>query len=127
MNAQLFVWLIICHWLADWTHLSTPWMLAAKKYGTPLFPIAVHAAVHAILMGTVLIVGFGLHGGRLAGLVLFQLATHTAMDWFKGYSASLFRGSLDNPACKSFWWMMGADQLVHILVIFQMSLWAAQR
>ena len=46
--------LMSCHWLADFTHLSTPYMLKAKSKGSPLLPIFSHACVHGFLMGIVL-------------------------------------------------------------------------
>ncbi|MEO6902401.1 MAG: hypothetical protein ABI315_04515 [Bacteroidia bacterium] len=50
-NSILLISLFFCHFLADFTHLSTNWMLSAKRLGKPLFPILSHAAVHAALMG----------------------------------------------------------------------------
>lgn len=47
---QVLIALNFCHFLGDYTHLSTNWMLTAKRLGKPLFPILVHAFVHSILM-----------------------------------------------------------------------------
>lgn len=81
MVATLLI-LNLCHWAADFTHLSTAWMLNAKRFGKPLFPILVHAGVHALLF---FIAVFALHGiemGLLAAAV--QLPTHFVIDVTKG-------------------------------------------
>ncbi len=52
--AILFM-LMVCHYLADFTVLSTGWMLKAKQFGKPLYPILAHASVHALLMGFVML------------------------------------------------------------------------
>ncbi|MCX6185983.1 MAG: hypothetical protein NTU43_03160, partial [Bacteroidetes bacterium] len=54
MQTQILIGLFICHWLADYTLLSTAWMLNAKRFGKPLFPIFIHAAMHTMLMSLVL-------------------------------------------------------------------------
>ena len=48
--AWLLAFLLIGHFLGDFTPLSTPSMLRAKAVGTPLGPIGAHAAVHAGLV-----------------------------------------------------------------------------
>jgi hypothetical protein len=50
-QTTILIGLFICHFLADYTHLSTAWMLNAKRLGTPLFPIFCHAFVHMFIMG----------------------------------------------------------------------------
>lgn len=49
-QTALLIGLFFCHFLADYTHLSTAWMLNAKRFGKPLFPIFIHALVHGSLM-----------------------------------------------------------------------------
>ncbi len=51
MQTYILIGLFICHFLADYTHLSTNWMLNAKRLGKPLHPILIHAMVHTLLMG----------------------------------------------------------------------------
>jgi hypothetical protein len=99
MNSTALFALIVlnvCHWAADFTHLSTDWMLNAKKYGKPLYPIFVHALVHAILF--------------------FQLTTHFFIDLLKGKINFLFR-RLEDPTNKFHWWVFGADQFMHHLIV----------
>ena len=50
IQTETLIILFACHWLADYTHLSTAWMLNAKRLGKPLLPIFAHALVHASLM-----------------------------------------------------------------------------
>lgn len=104
----------LCHWAADFTHLSTTWMLNAKQVGKPLLPIFAHAGVHA---GLFFIAVFALHGIDKAILAAaIQLPTHFSIDVLKGKMNVWF------PELKSFenkfhWWVFGADQMLHQSVI----------
>lgn len=114
--------LFVCHWLADYTHLSTPWMLSAKRLGKPFYPIFIHALVHACLM-LVTLAAFGLSGLPLAGLFLFQLLSHFLIDVWKGRMNHWFP-SLQSPSNKWHWVVFGFDQLMHTVVIILMSAFA---
>ena len=73
----LLALLFVCHFLADFSPLSTDWMLRSKSKGSPLFPIFVHAGIHALLMFAVLIFFTPvLLAIKLAG---FQLICHFAI------------------------------------------------
>jgi hypothetical protein len=109
-----FIALNVCHWAADFTHLSTDWMLNAKRYGKPLYPIFVHALVHALLFFTVVCVLYDKEKAVFAGG--FQLVTHFMIDLVKGKINFWFR-SLEDPTNKFHWWLFGGDQLMHHLVI----------
>lgn len=104
----------VCHWAADFTHLSTDWMLNAKRYGKPLYPIFVHALVHAILFFTTVWALYDLDKAIFAGG--FQLITHFMIDLIKGRLSFWFR-RLEDPSNKYHWWVFGADQFMHHLVI----------
>ncbi len=107
--------LFACHWAADYTHLSTKWMLDAKRFGTPSLPILAHAAVHATLMGLLtFIFGYGLLSALY--VFLFQLVTHFLIDVWKG-KMNIWFPILQNPAIKWHWWVFGFDQLLHAYVI----------
>lgn len=123
MQTQILIGLFICHWLADYTHLSNAWMLDAKRLGKPLYPIFTHAFIHASLMLVFLALGFGLSGLKLAALFGFQLGTHFLIDVWKGRMNGWFP-SLQSPANKWHWIVFGFDQLLHALVIVAMSLFA---
>jgi hypothetical protein len=117
MNSTIlfvFIALNVCHWLPDFTHLSTDWMLNAKKYGKPLYPIFIHALVHALLFFAVILVAYDLNKALFAGG--FQLVTHFLIDLTKGKLSFWFR-TLEDPTNKFHWWLFGGDQLMHHLVI----------
>lgn len=122
MQTQILIGLFICHFLADYTHLSTAWMLNAKRLGKPLFPIFIHAEMHTMLMSLVLgwFIGFT---NDWAYLVIFQWVTHFLIDVWKGRMNGWFP-SLQSPANKWHWIVFGFDQLLHALVIIGMSLYA---
>lgn len=106
-----------CHWAADFTHLSTPWMLQAKSKGTPLFPIAVHAAVHGGMMGLVALL---LYDPRSAFWVLgLEWGSHFLIDVGKGRLQAAF-ATLADPNNPYHWWAFGLDQWLHQAVIMGM-------
>lgn len=111
---SVFIALSVCHWLADFTHLSTDWMLNAKRYGKPLYPIFVHALVHALLFFVAVWLFYDRDKAIFAGL--FQLTTHFIIDLVKGKINFFFR-KLEDPTNKYHWWLFGFDQLMHHLVI----------
>lgn len=118
----LLVSLLITHWLADYTHLSTKWMLDAKTRGRPLLPIFAHAAVHAALVLAVLLAF--IDPGKALLLALFQLTSHFLIDVGKGRMGVWFP-SLKNPANRGHWYLFGLDQLLHQLVIVVIAAAAA--
>ena len=125
----LLLSLFFCHFLADFTHLSTNWMLKAKRFGKPLFPIFCHALVHACLMGLVLeiychytIAGYEtklFELTRVDKLFFLQLVTHFLIDMCKGRMNFWFP-SLTDPSNKWHWVIFGADQFLHATVILIM-------
>ena len=123
MQTQILIGLFICHFLADYTHLSTAWILNAKRLGKPLYPIFTHAFIHASLMLVLLALVFGFSGFKLAVLFGFQLITHFLIDVWKGRMNGWFP-TLQSPANKWHWIVFGFDQLLHALVIIGMSLYA---
>lgn len=129
MKETLLVLLFTCHWLADYTWLSTSWMLNAKRFGKPLIPIAAHAGVHALSMGFVL--HFYLNGHLLKfdivdKLILFQFGTHFLIDVWKGRMNGWFP-LLQSPANKLHWVVFGLDQLLHAIVIITMVYFATNQ
>ena len=122
MQTQILIGLFICHFLADYTHLSTAWMLNAKRLGKPLFPIFSHAGLHTILM--FLFLSFFTNDlGLVFKLSAFQLITHFLIDVWKGRMNGWFP-ALQSPANKWHWIVFGFDQLLHALVIIAMSIYA---
>lgn len=118
MEPLLLILLFVCHYLADYTHLSTPDMLAAKRVGYPYYPIFTHAAIHASLMHTV-IAFYGVSNIVLLSCSLLQLSSHFIIDVLKG-KMNVWFPSVANPANKEHWYIFGLDQLLHHCVIVAM-------
>lgn len=114
----LILLLLVCHLLADFSPLSTDWMLRAKSKGSPFFPIAVHAAVHAALMLVVLL--FFIPFAFALKLAALQWICHFAIDVWKGKMGVWFPVFV-NSANKNFWMLFGFDQFLHQLVILIMA------
>jgi hypothetical protein len=115
-QTTILIGLFICHFLADYTHLSTSWMLNAKRLGKPLHPILTHAMVHTLLMG-IFLGCLGISNTLL--LMGFQLITHFLIDVWKGRMNGWFP-ALQSPANKWHWVVFGFDQLLHAIVIIIM-------
>ncbi len=115
----LLILLNICHWLADYTWLSTSWMLNAKRLGKPILPILAHAGVHSLLM---LFACWAYTGNFKLGLLAFaiQLPTHFAIDVWKGRMNEWFP-VLQSPANKLHWVIFGFDQLLHQIIIIYIA------
>ncbi len=120
---KLLILLNFCHLLGDFSPLSTAWMLNAKRFGKPLFPIFVHAAVHASLMLSVLFFFTELKYALL--LAGFQLITHFIIDVWKGRMNGWFPVFSDMNN-KAYWFLFGFDQLLHQMVILTMVWYMAQ-
>lgn len=119
MQSIILAGLFVCHWMADYTHLSCSWMLSAKRLGKPLFPILVHGFVHAFLM-TLFLLLIGVSVYKLDVLFGIQMLSHFLIDLWKGRMNGWFP-SLQLPTNKWHWIIFGLDQLLHSLVIVWMS------
>ena len=109
---KLLISLLVCHFLADYC-LTTPQMIAAKASGKKLQHVALHALVHAALMGAVLL---AFCVSCVVGLFALELVTHFVIDYGKGFLGRKFPAFADNTK-KLFWMLYGLDQLLHLLVI----------
>ena len=107
-----------CHFIGDFTHASRPWMLSAKRFGTPTLPIFAHAIVHAVLMGVVCWLMLSWKAGLVA--LIIQLSTHFAIDVSKGRMNRSF-DKFQDPARYPHWYLFGADQMAHNVVILAIS------
>lgn len=105
MQTLILIGLFFCHLLADYTHLSTTWMLNAKKIGKPFIPIMVHAMVHALLMG-IFLSCFGI--SNVIWLMVFQFITHFLIDVWKG-KMNVWFPNLQNNSNKWHWIVFGTD------------------
>ena len=113
-------WLMAClmigHFLGDFTPLATARMQNAKTAAKPLWPIAAHAGVHAILAGLAIAL-IAAPGLSLLGIaVAIELASHFLIDTVR---ARISRDSeaLRNVSKGAFWTFLGLDQLLHGLVL----------
>ena len=120
----ILIVLFFCHWLADFTHLSTNRMLKAKRFGTPLFPILAHAAAHAGLMGFALFLWRVYYSlpvmNSVTYAILLQWLSHFLIDLWKG-KMNVWFPSLQDPANKFHWYIFGFDQFLHTVVIIIMA------
>ena len=90
-------------------------MIRAKADGRNIWPILLHASVHALLVGVCLLV-FGVAWKLLLLLVLAELVTHFLIDTAKGRFTSRFPKLADMQQ-KPYWMLYGFDQLLHLFVI----------
>lgn len=111
---KLLILLNICHFLGDFSPLSTSKMLQAKEKGWPLPPIFLHACIHGVLMFSVLIFFVDL---KLACyLMAFEITTHFFIDVWKG-RMNVWLPIVADPKNKYHWMLFGFDQLLHQVVI----------
>jgi len=110
----LLIALLVCHYLADFC-LTMPRMIRAKADGKELWPIALHAAIHAVLMGLCLLV-YGAEWWLLLVLMMVELCSHFAIDVLKAQISIRFPYWSDNWR-KPYWMLYGFDQLLHQMVV----------
>ena len=111
----LFLGFEIKHFFADYM-LQPGWMLAGKGNLRQLGG-HVHAAVHALFSGLVMLAA-GAPVAILAALVLAEYVVHYALDYAKiHYSAGVH--VVDKP--RRFWALHGVDQLTHQLTYAAMT------
>lgn len=111
---KLLVALLFCHYLADFC-LTWPSLIRSKADGKKVWPIAQHAAVHALLIGMCLLL-YGTDLKLLFWLMAFEWMTHFFIDTMKS------RLTVANPLLvdsrhKSYWVLYGFDQLLHQMVV----------
>jgi hypothetical protein len=122
-NIFLVLTLFLAHYLGDFTHLSTPKMLEAKRFADKKMPILAHAFVHAILQAFVFAV-FGFSVNAVASSFFAHLFFHFCIDVWKGKMNANFE-ILQNPAKKPHWYIFGLDQFFHqvtiLIVVYLLS------
>jgi hypothetical protein len=114
--AVLLVVLFVGHFLGDFTPLATARMLEAKLTGSPIGPIALHALVHAVLVGLAVTAIARPVPMLILAAVTVEFWTHLGLDWIKG-KMSVRRPALGDPDQPIFWTALGIDQLAHALVL----------
>ena len=111
---RLLIALLVCHYLADYC-LTLPVMIRAKADGRNLWPIMLHAAVHALLVGLCLLT-WGVAWKLLLLLAAVELATHFFIDTCKARLSAHYSYMADIHN-KSYWMLYGFDQLLHLLIL----------
>lgn len=112
---MIFILLLIAHYIGDFSHFSMPFMLKAKLTGYPWSPIFLHAMVHALLVGMCIWTMVGLSEAIVAcGIVL---GTHFGIDVLKG-KINVWFPSITSPKSYAHWYVFGADQMLHIIILF---------
>jgi hypothetical protein len=114
--AVLLIFLFVGHFLGDFTPLATARMLEAKLTGSPIGPIALHALVHAVLVGLAVAAIARPVPMLILAAVTVEFWTHLGLDWVKG-KMSVRRPALGDPGQPIFWTALGIDQLAHALVL----------
>lgn len=122
-NTYLLMALFFCHFLADYTQLSRPWMLKAKATGQIGWQIMAHAFVHGFLMAVVL--GVYCADTRMS-LLLFQIMTHFCIDVLKG-RMNVWFPKVKDSAKYPHWILFGFDQFLHAVVIIIMASIATEK
>lgn len=110
----LFIVLLVCHYLADFC-LTSPVMIRAKADGRNVWPILLHASVHAFLIGLCLLL-WGISWKILLLMMLAELVTHFLIDTGKGQLTARYPTLADQQR-KPYWMLYGFDQFLHLLVI----------
>ena len=112
----LLLALFVAHDLGDFTPLATARIRRAKAEGGPMGPIAVHAGVHAVLVGVVVLLVIRPPAPVLGLAMSLEFLTHFEIDDSRarlGLRAPALADMRSNP----FWWALGVDQLLHTSVL----------
>ena len=113
--AWLFALLFVAHYAGDFSPLITRQMREAKSGSRGPGLIAAHAGVHAVLVSAaVWLVTRSLSLALLAAGIEF--VTHFAFDFTKMKLGRRFE-ILRDPGRDPYWYLFGADQLAHALVL----------
>ena len=110
----LLVALLVCHYFADFC-LTMPMMIRAKADGKNPWPIALHAAIHAVMMGACLLI-YGIGCRRILVLMMIEFISHFVLDLSKAKISYKFPYWSNNQH-KPYWILYGLDQLLHQMVV----------
>lgn len=115
-TAWLLVALLVAHDLGDFTPLATERIREAKATGRPAWLIGMHAAIHAVLVTLAVLIVIGPSSEVLVLVAGLELATHFLIDLSKAH-LGLWVPRLGDMRTNPFWWLLGADQLLHGMVL----------
>ena len=117
---SLLISLLVCHYLADFCFTSSS-MIQAKADGRNLWPIMLHAFVHALLIGLCLLI-LRVPWDKLLLLMFVEFISHFLIDTGKCRLTACYPVLADQQK-KPYWMLFGFDQLLHLLVIVFIWLW----
>ena len=120
-DTVLLTLLFFGHYLGDYTPLATTNMHVAKATGYPLWPIARHAGVHAILVLVILLVA-SVSVELALQLAAFEIVTHFIIDVAKGRITAQYARLQDNTGYPH-WMLFGLDQWLHAVVLIWIFSW----
>ncbi len=104
------------HWLCDYPW-QTPYMLNKFQRRGWVFPLTLHAGVHALTTVTILSIFLlinteTINSGFVLVVGLLDFIVHFVVDRVKAHPDLGGKFKMDNP---KFWWALGADQSAHHL------------
>jgi hypothetical protein len=109
----LLISLNLAHFLGDFTPLNK-WMLKAKRYGKPVLLVLAHGAVNGTLY--LLVALFFVSIETALWVFAIETVTHTLIDVLKGRINQWFP-VVEDQTKAIHWAVMGADQLLHQIVL----------
>ena len=118
---KLLVSLLVCHYLADFC-LTTSAMIRAKADGRNVWPIMLHAGIHALLIGAWWLF-WGVVWNSLLLFMLVEFVSHFLIDTIKGRLTARF-STLSDQQRKPYWMLFGLDQLLHLLIVVGICVYA---
>lgn len=121
-ETYLLLQLFFGHFLGDFTPFLTVKMIAAKEKGKPLYPILMHALVHASFVFTILLF-HNIEWHIIILCTLFELFAHFTIDVLKGKTAEKYPCT-KNPKKRMFWATLGIDQFLHASCKIFILFWA---
>ncbi len=123
MSAEA-VWVLVslltAHYLGDFTPLLTDRMLAAKREGRPVGPIALHGAIHGVLAAVAIAVVASPPPRTLGTGAAIVLVSHFAIDLGRAQFSARFPALRDSGR-GAFWSALGFDQFLHGLVLIAVA------
>jgi hypothetical protein len=116
----LLVGLFTAHYLGDFTPLLSQRMLAAKREGRPIAPIALHGVIHGVLAAAAVGIAAAAPLGTLGLAAAIVLVSHFTIDLVRA-QASARHPTLRDSGHRAFWAALGFDQLLHGLVLIAVA------
>lgn len=113
MTLSIIITILIAHFVADWL-LQTSWM--AQNKWNQWRALSAHVAVYTLIM---VIAGFnlGIESSMIAG-VAWGLLNGALHYWIDYITSKITHTYWDRKDFRAFFLAIGADQLIHYLILF---------